>query len=206
MLRNKRIPFFLYDPEPSGGTPPAPTPTGGGGKIEFTAEQQAHIDKLLGDRAKRAEQSALADFLKTVGVENADALKAALDEGKKLKGAQMSELEKTQAALKDWETKFAERDAEAKKIPDLQKELERVNATLKAQVDAARKDLPKHIGDLLDKLNPVEQLEYLIAHADELGKKPSPIPPTPNPADPKKLTDAEKEARRKEHERQVRAM
>lgn len=208
--------WFLNDPDNGGGNgggeppqpaPPATTPTGGGeAKVTFTPEQQAVIDKLLGERAQRAGASATAEFLKALGVENADALKAMLDEGKKLKTAQMSDLEKANAALKDWETKYATLDGEAKKIPDLQKQNERYEAALKAKLEVERNGLPEHITKLLDKLDTVDQLAYIAENAATLSKTPNPIPGTPQPADPKKVSEAEKEERRKAHEMQVRSM
>lgn len=99
MLRNKRIALFLRNPDGDGNG-------SGDGKVTFTAEQQAYVDKLVGDTRVKGREVALADFLKTLGVENADALKAALDEGKKLKDAQKSELEKAQQAANDAQAKI----------------------------------------------------------------------------------------------------
>lgn len=81
---------------------------GGGGeaKITFTPEQQKVIDQLLGERAKRAESSGVNALLKELGVEKPDDLKSALDEFKKLKASQLSDLEKAQQAAKEAQAKI----------------------------------------------------------------------------------------------------
>lgn len=110
MLRNQRSPFFFRNADgDGGGNAGGQTNNGnasGDGKVTFTAEQQAHVDALLGARAKRAEQSAVAELLKTWGVEKTDDVKLALAEFKQLKDAQKSELEKAQQAAKDAQAKI----------------------------------------------------------------------------------------------------
>jgi|GEM_PF-2281663 len=110
-------PMFLRNPEgdgAAGGTSGDGTNGNGSGEggaggqrtVTFTPEQQKVIDGLLGERAKRAEQSAVHALLKEFGAEKPEELKAALDEFKKLKAAQLSELEKAQQAAADAQTKI----------------------------------------------------------------------------------------------------
>lgn len=66
------------------GTPPPP-PTGNGtsaGKVEFTAEQQAHIDSLIAKATGKAKSTTEADikkYLEQQGMDEADRLKAERD-------------------------------------------------------------------------------------------------------------------------------
>ena len=111
-------PIFLKYPEGDGaaggtgggdGTNGNGSGEGGAGgqrTVTFTPEQQKVIDGLLGERAKRAEQSAVHALLKELGVEKPDDLKATLNEFNTLKTAQLSELEKAQKAAVDAQAKI----------------------------------------------------------------------------------------------------
>lgn len=57
---------------------------------------QADVDRIVGERAKRAEESAIGALLKTLGFEKADDLKATIDEARKRSDAEKSELQKAQ--------------------------------------------------------------------------------------------------------------
>lgn len=71
-----------------------------GGKVEFTPEQQAHIDSLLADRIKRAK------------VDAAKAAKQEADEA--ARRAQMDETERLKAEKADAEKRASEADERAK--------------------------------------------------------------------------------------------
>ncbi len=110
MLRNKRMALFFRNPDgDGGGNAGGQTNNGdgsggkGGDEKKFT---QADVDRMLGERAKRAESSAVAELLKTWGVEKTDDVKTTLDEFKKLKDAQKTDLEKAQQAAKDAQAKI----------------------------------------------------------------------------------------------------
>jgi hypothetical protein len=85
----------------------------------------------------------------------------------------------------------ARRDAETK-LRDLQTEYNGYKSSIEAkeqaandaaaeQVEALRKDLPEAIAKLLDKLTPIEQLEWLRDPENAITKKQ--IPELPNPAE-----------------------
>lgn len=67
-------------------------------------------------------------------------------------------------------------DAFKKSIEDKEKA---ANDAAEAKVAELRKDLPESIGKLLDKLTPVEQLDWLNDPANVIAKKE--IPPLPPP-------------------------
>lgn len=51
---------------------------------------------------------------------------------------------------------------------------ERAEAALTKLLEEERKGLPKHVTTLLDKLDPVDQLEYIAKNREALGAKPAP--------------------------------
>jgi hypothetical protein len=104
---------------------------GDGDKTEEKQEEktvtmtQAQLDVLFAERATRASATTLADLLKKAGVENVDALLAGYAEAKKLKEAQMTDKEKSDALLKTAQDEAAQ----AKK--DLNKALAQMSENLK---------------------------------------------------------------------------
>src|SRR5690606_4565556 len=76
---------------------------GQGQKIEFTPEQQAHIDALIAQRLSRAEKTAAKRALearaKELGFESVEAMEAALKAAKEAQDAQKTEAEKLREAL-----------------------------------------------------------------------------------------------------------
>lgn len=96
------------DPPAGGGaTPPAdPPPTGGDGdKKPFATFPD---EKSFMARIKREAATQQAEFLKSLGVEDAEGLKAILEAEKKRKDDEMTESERLAKQLKDLET---ERDS-----------------------------------------------------------------------------------------------
>lgn len=57
---------------------------------------------------------------------------------------------------------------------------ERYEASLKKLLDRERKDLPKHVLTLLDKLDPADQLDYIAENREVLTAKPQQTPPNIN--------------------------
>lgn len=93
--------------------------------------------------------------------------------------------------------KLAEQaEARAKDLEPHKVTAERYGAALTKLLEAERKDLPKHVLTLLDKLDPAEQLEYIAENRAEISAKPN--PPNVNAkdggsqSDGQKWTDAQK--------------
>jgi hypothetical protein len=78
--------------------PVAPEPT--------TAATPAEPEWLPA-RLERAKRSALNDAMKELGVDDLDAAKSAIEEAKRLKAAQMTDLEKLQSERDDLSTKLS---------------------------------------------------------------------------------------------------
>lgn len=74
----------------------------GGKKVDFTPEQQAELERILGERLSRAEKAAAKkaaeDYAKAQGYENAAAMEAALKAHKEAQEKQKTDLQKAQEA------------------------------------------------------------------------------------------------------------
>ena len=147
------------------GTPPAPVPEPGTGadkaaKVEFTAEQQAHIDKIIGERLVRAQAKWAADATA------ADA-----------------------KAESDAEQKRLEEQAEWQKLADQRQariiELEPLEATTKADAELFEGMLESKLKTLGDKAKTAiesltgspgarEKLQWLTANEALFATKPPP--------------------------------
>lgn len=110
-----------------GAQDPEKTNADGGGASSAVGTQaeekrtftQSELNAMFADRAKQAKQSGVAELLKELGVENADAIKKVLKDAEKAKKDQMTELEKAQAEAADYKAKIeaaeaARLDTEAK--------------------------------------------------------------------------------------------
>jgi hypothetical protein len=134
-------------------TPPAQTGDTGTSEQTFT---QADVDRLMGERARRAKEAAISDLLKDLGFDKADELKAVIADAKKRKEAEMSEAEKLQAQITALE---AEKAAAESKVQEAeQRVLEtRRNSAIIAALTGAEK--PQSVLTLLEK-----------EHAELVGK------------------------------------
>ncbi len=149
-LLSKRRCWYADDP-PADDTPPASPPdtppdkTGDTGTPGQTFTQD-DIDRIVGERAKRAAEKALADFVQGMGFEKADDVKSLVEAEKQRKEQEMSEVEKLQAELEKERaaTKAAKEAAEqaAQTVIDQRRD----SAILTALKDAER---PQSVLNLL---------------------------------------------------------
>jgi hypothetical protein len=136
--------------------------------VTFNAEQQALVDKLVGEARVKEREKAKADL----EAETSKARKKAEQDALKEK--------------EDFKTLAEQREAE---ISELRKQLEELTPfkensakfekALKDQLEAVKKSLPKHILPLIEKLDPIEAMQYIEEHRKELGAKLEHVPPTP---------------------------
>lgn len=70
---------------------------------------QADIDRIIGERVKRGEESAVSKLLESFGVKSTDDIKAALEKIKTLEDAQKSELQKAQDEAAQWKAESEKR-------------------------------------------------------------------------------------------------
>ena len=170
------------EPENTGDAPGADTQQPNGAKpgtITLTeAELQQRIEADLKVRLERERKKS----------------EAAADKARK--EAEDAALETQQ----EWQKLAEQRQTRITELEPLQAQMETAEATIErykgaltSMLEAQRKDLPAHILSLLDKQDPVDQLEYLAANADELrpqGRQG--IPATPKANGTTKLTDDER--------------
>lgn len=154
--------------DPKTGTGPGEQDPKTGEEVSFTPEQQAHIDKVIGDRLARARKK---------WEEEADeAKKKAAEEAEQRRLAEQKEFEqlanKRAEMISELEVKLAE-------FQELEKTVERYKTALQTHLETQRAGLPEHVTALLDKLDPVEQLEYVASHNEALRKGTAGVPPTP---------------------------
>lgn len=90
---------------PEAGTPPVastPDTSQGTANNEGATEAtftQAELDRIVGERAKRASEAAISKLLQSLGVENVEQAQSTFEDAKKRREAEMSELEKAQAQI-----------------------------------------------------------------------------------------------------------
>ena len=122
--------------------------------MSFTAEQQAHIDKLVGERLKRAQEKWLADL----DAKNEAEKKSA--EAKRLKDEQ-----KWQELAQAQEAKATEAES---KLAIAKEQLERANEVIEGLVEARKKGLPEAMLKALDGRDIYDQLELANAFLEAM--------------------------------------
>lgn len=154
----------------------------------FSAEQQAHIDKIVAERLRRDRAKWQAD---------AEAkAKAEADEAEA----------KRQAEQGEWETlarKHETAAAEAKgQVKELSAQLERANEALGKLVESRKAGLPEALlatlegRDLFDQLALVDAFQASLPAAGSNGAGPrQATPPTPQPQGQRELTAEERRQR-----------
>lgn len=146
--------------------PQAPTAA----PVEIKTFTQEQVDAIIKDRLDRHEKKAAAA---REAAERAAAEKALAEQGEYRTLAEQRQAEID--ALK----------AQSKDADALAKERDRYAGALKAQLTAARADVPEHVLTILDKLDPVDQLEWLAANREHFRRGDgvgSPQPGTKRPA------------------------
>lgn len=173
------------------GTPPAPN---GGEEKRFS---QADLDRLIKERLDRERDKAE----KTAAKAREESEAASLAEQQKWQelaekhGKKATTLEESLAA-------------EARARAELEEKATRYQGALDTFLKVQKEGLPAHILGLLDKLDPVEQLNWIAENREALGKPAAAggIPATPAAAAPaSSSTPADASKRQKELSQQIRS-
>lgn len=143
--------------EQANAAPPAVT-------FASEADFQRKVDDLLKERLER--ERVKADKQAQKAREEAQAEAAA-------KNGEWQQLAEQRAA------KLAELESQVAGLDAATTRAQRYEQALAKQVEALRKDVPKHLVPLLDKLDVVEQLEWLAANRDAVAPKANGVPATP---------------------------
>lgn len=114
---------------------------GASGERTFT---QAEVDAMMGERAKRAADAAVAKLLADLGAENLDTLKKDTAAAKAAKEAEMTALDKANAAIEAEKKRAAE--FEAQLTSERQSRLlDRRNSAITAAAQKARAEAPDDV-------------------------------------------------------------
>ena len=174
-------------------TPPEKTAEQPAQKPETKTFTQDEVNTIVAERLKREDEKKARELDKA----RADAEEKALEDNAKWKEL----AEKRDKRISELEAQAG--DAEA-----LKQELDGYRNALTTQLKAEKEGLPAHILALVDKLNPIEQLEYLAANRAALGatQQKKYVPGSPRSDEMKSMTDAEKESHRRDYADTVRNM
>jgi len=196
--------YFDKDPDASGGAQeddPKTDDSAGGdpekaGKkkkevadITFSADQQAFIDQKIGEARTKEREKAKAEL----EAETAKAKKKADEEALKDKQEWQKLAESRQTEIDDLTKQKTELEPRLQASED---QAEKYKKALDGILAAQKKDLPKHIVELLEKMDPVEAMEYITKHAKDLGAKPLTYSETPDGKEKKVSDDDKKEAQK----------
>jgi len=146
-------------------------------KKEEKTFTQAELDAIIDDRLKRERKKA------------DDATEKAR------KAAEEEALKKNQEWQKLAETRATEIDTLTKEKTDLEpfkEQAEKYRTALTAILEKQKKSLPKFVLPLIEKMDPVEAMQYITEHAEELGAKPETYGETPDGKE-RKLNDDDKQ-------------
>ncbi len=151
--------------------------------IQPASFSQADVDRIVKDRLER-EKSAREKATQKAK-EDAEA------EGLKKNQEWQTLAEKHEARTNELLAKLDE-------LEPLGGQVERYKGALEKYLATEKKDLPKHVMVLLEKLDPIEQIEYLAANREELGKTTGTggVPASPDPKT-RTLSEDELEAARR---------
>ncbi len=178
------------------GAPPtaaAPAPT-------FSAEQQAHIDKVVGDRLRRAQEKWRADQDAKAQAE-ADKVKAEQDAAEAKRQSEQGEWE---ALARKQETAATEAKTQVK---ELSAQLERANGVIAGLVESRKTGLPEAMVKALEGRDLYDQLQLVDAFLTALpaattaaptgvnGQQRQATQPTPQPQGRRELTAEERRAK-----------
>lgn len=119
-------------------TPPAQQT---GDETRFT---QADVDKIVGERARRAAEAAVAKLVTDMGYDSVDTLKKDSVEARKRRESEMSEVEKAQ---QEAEAARKERDALKLQVEQerQQRRIDRRDNAIEAAAQRARADAPRDV-------------------------------------------------------------
>jgi hypothetical protein len=141
-----------------------------------TGEQQQAISFATKDELQAHIESVLKERLERERVKSERAAQKAKEEAEAAAATRNGEW---QTLSEQRATKIAELEQQLASLDDTTTKAQRYEQALRSQVETLRKDVPKHLIPLLDKLDPVEQLAWLSENRAELAPKSTGVPATP---------------------------
>lgn len=156
-------------------------------KVTFTAEQQAAVDLIIKERLERANKHAEAESKRIQALAQEEAL---------------TKNKEFETLAEQRKTKVGELEAQVADLTPFKEQAEKYKAAMDKILSAQVAKLPKAIKVLIDKLDPIEKMQYIADHAKELNIEVLGIPETDTSDTDKKL-NAEAEARAKTANKQL---
>lgn len=102
-----------HQQQPEQNNEPATSQGNNEGEPSFT---QAELDRIVGERAKRAKDVAVKEILEKLGASDVDSLTTLVEEARKRKEAEMSEAEKAQALVEKERARAKQLEDELKQL------------------------------------------------------------------------------------------
>jgi hypothetical protein len=180
--------------------------SGSGGKTDDSPEEKA--DKSDDSKAGDEKEKSKAQEKTFTQAELDQIVKDRLDRERKKhdaetekarKSAEEEALTKNQEWQKLAEQRSKDLEAIAKEKADLEpfkEQADKYRKALDGQLAKVKEKLPKYLLPLIEKMDPVEAMDYITEHAEELGAKPLTYSETPEGRE-KKVTDEEKKEAQK---------
>jgi hypothetical protein len=155
----------------------------GGSRPVAMLFSQADVDRIVKDRLEREKAAREKALAKARDESEAEALK---------KNQEWQTLAERNAA------KASELQAKLGELEPLSDQVVRLSGALEKYLEAEKKELPKHVLVLLEKLDAVDQMEYLAANREAIGRpgRVEGVPASPN-AKQRSLSEEELEAARR---------
>lgn len=148
-------------------------------RIQFTPEQQREIDRIIAERLERERRR-----------REQEAQRAA----QRAREEMLAQQQEWQRLAEERAARIAELEQQVARVQELEAQVERYRELLHRHVATQLKAAPRVIRDALQRLDPLEQFEFLIEHADEI-RPPVAVPPTPEGGQVPHLTDDERRRR-----------
>lgn len=155
--------------------------SGNEGAVTFSEAQQAKIDEIIAKRLERQEKQLKAE---------ADAQRQKAEQ--EAKEARLAEQQKFQELAETRKTKLDELEPQ---VTTLEQERDRYREALQAHVAEQMESLPDYVVDLLKDRDPIEQMEYLTAHAADFEQGREGPPKSPKRRGNGDVNDDEKRRR-----------
>jgi len=132
-------------------------------KVTFTSEQQAAVDQIVKERLEREHKKSEA---------NAEKARKAAEEEALVKNKEFETLAETR------KTKVSELEAQIAELAPFKKQAEDYKAAMEKIVKTQVDKLPAPIKSLLERLDPIEKMQYIADHAKELNIEVIGVPET----------------------------
>lgn len=175
--------------------------SGSGGKTDDSTEEKT--DKSADSKAGDEKEKSKAQEKTFTQTELDQIVKDRLDRERKKheteaekarKDAEAAALEKNQEWQKLAEQRAKDNETLAKEKTELEpfkEQADRYRKALEGQLAKVKEKLPKYLLPLIEKMDPVEAMDYITEHAEELGAKPLTYSETPEGKE-RKLNDEDK--------------